>query len=213
MWNVARSFVSLLFPACCAACGAECVEGQAFCGACALSVDSLPGLGESLPRPPGVVRARAMFGFGGALARAVRIFKLAPRPELAGPLGALLPFARAELIVPVPLHGKRLRARQFNQSAALAFAGRDARRLAGTIDTAALVRVRDTPSQATLPAAERRRNVLGAFRADPRRVRGRRVLLVDDVLTTGATAEACARALGEAGAAEVAVLTLARALP
>ena len=105
MWSVARSFVSLLFPACCTACGAECMEGQAFCTSCSLSVDPLPGLGESLPAPPGVVRVRSMFGFGGALARAVRIFKLAPRPELAGPLGALVPFARAELIVPVPLPG------------------------------------------------------------------------------------------------------------
>jgi ComF family protein len=206
-----RALVSLIYPAKCTACSSSCMEGEAFCSACTLSVDPLPGLGETLPLPPGVSRARSAFGYGGALARAVRTLKLGPRPELAGPLGALLPRAEAELIVPVPLHPRRLRERQLNQSAALAFAARDAGRLRGPIVPHALVRVRDTPSQATLPAAERRDNVRGAFRAEG--VRGRQVLLVDDVLTTGATAEACARALRSAGAAGVAVLTLARALP
>jgi predicted amidophosphoribosyltransferase len=81
------------------------------------------------------------------------------------------------------------------------------------MDVDGLTRVRDTAPQAFLPLAERRANVKDAFRAAPKHVAGRRVLLVDDVMTTGATAHACAEALLAAGAAEVGVLTVARAVP
>jgi len=81
------------------------------------------------------------------------------------------------------------------------------------VSTAALARIRDTPPQISLGPAERSRNLRGAFVAQPRRVSGQRILLVDDVLTTGATVGACARALYRAGAADVVALTLARAVP
>jgi ComF family protein len=114
--------------------------------------------------------------------------------------------AQAELIVPVPLHPGRLWSRRFNQSALLA------RTLAShcnrPTDFLLLQRTRRTPSQGEMPSARaRRRNVLGA-RAEA--VRGRTILLIDDVYTTGATIEACARALKRAGAGKVMVLTLAR---
>jgi ComF family protein len=143
----------------------------------------------------------------------LRRLKFAGLPELAVPLAALLPTTAAELIVPVPLHPRRLRERQFNQAAALAYAARDAHRLSGPIELHALARIRDTPPQTSLGPAERRRNLRGAFLADARRVRGRAVLLIDDVATTGATLEACARALRAAGSPRVSALTLARAVP
>jgi ComF family protein len=109
-----------------------------------------------------------------------------------------------DLAVPVPLHRSRRRARGFNQASELA-------RHLGPRLTEALKRTRATPSQTDLPAARRHANVKGAFtlarRAD---VRGRRIVLVDDVSTTGATLEACARVLTDAGAREVRALTAAR---
>jgi ComF family protein len=117
--------------------------------------------------------------------------------------------ADADLIVPVPLHTRRLWRRRFNQSAMLAVAlGRLCR---VPVDCFALVRVRPTASQVS--ADQRRRNVAGAFRVDKGeapRIAGRKLVVVDDVITTGATAEACARVLKRAGAARVDVLALAR---
>ena len=119
--------------------------------------------------------------------------------------------ADADLIVPVPLHRARLWRRRFNQAAALG--GAIARQAARPLDTGALQRVRPTRPQVGLTRAERARNLQGAFRVAPEarpRLAGRRLLLVDDVLTTGATANAAARALIRAGAREVDVLTFAR---
>ena len=115
------------------------------------------------------------------------------------------------LIVPVPLYRSRLWWRRFNQSAMLASA---LGRLTGLpVDCFVLKRVRRTSSQVGLSADQRRRNVAGAFRVDPARahfLKGRKVVLVDDVITTGATAEACTRVLRRARAARVDVLVLAR---
>ncbi|HEY5046703.1 MAG TPA: ComF family protein [Rhizomicrobium sp.] len=120
--------------------------------------------------------------------------------------------ADADVIVPVPLHWRRLWQRRFNQSAVLA------NRLAGLsgvpCECRALRRLRHTKSQGEMPSAKaRRRNVRAAFRIDPARqasIERRKVLLLDDVFTTGSTVESCARALKRAGAEKVLVLTLAR---
>ncbi|MCE5307024.1 MAG: ComF family protein [Acidobacteriales bacterium] len=131
-------------------------------------------------------------------------------PVLGGFLGAALPREeRFDVLVPMPLHWVRRWRRGFNQSYLLA---RELSRRTGIPVVGALRRKRSTASQASLSRAERRRNVRGAF--EPRRdadVGGLRVLLVDDVLTTGATANACAAVLKRAGASCVTVLTLARA--
>ena len=123
--------------------------------------------------------------------------------------GALI--TEADLIVPVPLHYTRLVARGFNQSAWLAQAiGRAGGR---PVSVDALKRTRRTPSQAGLSSRGRRRNVSGAFVVHARalkRIQDAQVLLVDDVLTTGATLNACARALKRAGARQIDVLLLAR---
>ncbi len=226
------ALLALLYPARCSSCDGPCEEGAAFCELCGISLEAIavacPRCGfpsESdgaaragpclacLKRAPPFRTAEAPFLFGGALARAVRRLKWGRQPELGRPLGALLPkrlLEAADLVVPVPLHPRRLRAREFNQSALLAIEVARRRR---PVDLRALERTRDTPPQSALGVAERRRNVRGAFRARRSSVEGRRVLLVDDVFTTGATCEACTLALLEAGAAEVAVLTLARAMP
>jgi len=112
----------------------------------------------------------------------------------------------ADIAVPVPLHARRRRSRGFNQAADLA------RHLNLPI-VRALVRTRATPSQTDLPAARRHANVRGAFALRRRHdVRGLRVIIVDDVVTTGATLEACARVLIDAGAASVSAVTAARAV-
>jgi ComF family protein len=142
-------------------------------------------------------------------------YKYSRDVSLARPLGALLaeraplPIGDYDVLMPVPLHIDRLRWRGFNQALLLAH------RLAGgvAVDAMSLQRVRPTVPQVELTETERRRNVAGAFRvARPDRVRGRRILLVDDVYTTGATVDECSRALLRAAARAVDVLVLARAV-
>jgi ComF family protein len=116
--------------------------------------------------------------------------------------------ADADLQLPVPLHWTRLFARRYNQAAVLAHAIAKA---GGPPVAADCLLRRRTPSQGNKNASARRRNVAGAFAVkDPDEIRGKRVVLIDDVLTTGATVEECARILKRAGAARVDVLTLAR---
>lgn len=123
--------------------------------------------------------------------------EFAPRPAQPG------------LVVPVPLHSKRLLWRGFNQSQELAVAV--ATQARAPLRPAALRRLRDTRPQSTLSGAERLTNLNGAFAADPALVRGQRVLLVDDVCTTGSTLRECAKTLRQSGAEAVDVLVLARA--
>jgi ComF family protein len=117
--------------------------------------------------------------------------------------------AEADAITPVPLHARRLWTRRFNQAAAL---GREIARRAGKpFEPALLRRIKATPSQVGLSREQRVQNMQGAFRAAPAAlVQGRRIALVDDVLTSGATANAAARALLRAGAAQVDLIVFAR---
>jgi ComF family protein len=159
---------------------------------------------------------RSLYLYEGAAREAVRALKYNYLSALAQPMAQLM--ARyleeeegieADLVVAVPLYGRRRRLRGYNQSALLA---RGLSRLCGlSLAERGLVRRRNTPPQArSVDAEARRRNVADAFVADRRRVEGKRVLLIDDVMTTGATLDACARALRQAGAASVWGLTFAR---
>jgi ComF family protein len=205
---------------------AECWRGIDFiappsCARCGLPFEFDPGAGAlcgaCLREPPLFDRAAAVMRYGETSKRLILAFKHADRIEAAPPFGEWLAragaalIAETELVAPVPLHRWRLLARRYNQAALLAQAvGRIARR---PVALDLLRRLRPTPSQGGLDAAQRRRNVRGAFAVRPHwreHVGGRAVLLVDDVMTTGATVEACARALKRAGAARVHVLTLAR---
>jgi ComF family protein len=164
--------------------------------------------------PPPYDYARSAALFEGALREAVHALKYSGRRALARPLGDLAAgycsatLAEAiEAVVPVPLARDRGRERGFNQAELLA--QRVAHRLGVPVRPRWLWRVRPTRPQSDLAASERRANVRGAFRASPQ-VSGRHVLVVDDVLTTGATLGECARALREGGARRVGVLTVAR---
>jgi ComF family protein len=164
--------------------------------------------------PPPYDYARSAALFEGALREALHAFKFSGKRALARPLGDLAAehcvatLAEAiEAVVPVPLARARERERGFNQAELLA--QRVARRLGVPARPRWLARVRATRPQSDLAASERRANVRGAFRAAPE-VSGRHVLVVDDVLTTGATLGECARALRDGGARRVGVLTVAR---
>jgi ComF family protein len=233
--TIADALASVLFAPACAAC-AEPLDRPtrgAVCQACWRAVRPLTpplcdGCGDPLPSwrtisvplgrcarcrrgPRAVDRARAAGEYDGALRAVVHALKYDGRRSLARPLAALMRARGGDLIagaraaVPVPLHASRRRERGFNQAADLA-------RHLGPPVVFALARVRATAEQASLPAGRRHGNVRGAFTATraARTLRGAIVLLVDDVSTTGATLEACARALKQAGVAEVRAVTAAR---
>jgi ComF family protein len=170
----------------------------------------------ALARPPAYDRARAVAHFSGSMRTLVHQLKYADRHDARALFGRWLVEAGRELlagvdvVVPVPLTRWRLLSRRFNQAAILA--QELARQTGLGLDPHLLHRTRFTKTQVGLTHDQRRRNVAGAFNVPRGRrasLQGRNVLLVDDVITTGATAEACARALKRAGAARVDVLSLA----
>lgn len=172
---------------------------------------------EAIAEPPAYGRARAVVRYDEMAGKLVHALKYNDRLDLAPALGRWMAAAGRELtaaadaIVPVPLHWRRLWARRFNQSAALAASVSNV--CGKPVLLQALRRVKATPQQVGLSRAERAANVQGAFRvaqAARREIAGRKLLLVDDVLTSGATVEACARALLRAGVANVDVLVFAR---
>lgn len=167
--------------------------------------------------PPAFDRARAAMRFSDVARDLVHLLKYGDRLDLVQPFSHWMARAGSELLrecdalVPVPLHWTRLFQRRFNQSAALAQAL--SRRTKVPVIDDVLIRVRATPPQVGLARDERARNVHGAFSVGQAlrvKMKGKRIVLIDDVLTTGATANACARVLRRAGAARIDVLTLAR---
>jgi ComF family protein len=234
-----RSLLDLLFPPLCHICKAfipkagellicpDCLKKITFlvtplCTVCGIPFGTESGLdhvcGACLKNTPRYI-CRSATIYAGPVQELIHRFKYGYRVHLSEPLGllaarALAPFcseAEPELIVPVPLHRKRLRQRGYNQSQLIG--GVLSKLWKVPLEPGNLRRVRWTEPQTSLDAAQRRENVSGAFAVKvPRRVEGKRVLLVDDVFTTGSTIRACADPLWEAGVAAVYVVTVARSL-
>jgi ComF family protein len=172
---------------------------------------------QAIADPPAYARARAAVRYDEIARSMVHALKYGDRLDLApvmarwmGRAGAEL-LADADLVVPVPLHWRRMWARRFNQSATLAKLLAEPR--GKVVSHTVLKRVKATPQQVGLSRTERAANVQGAFRVEPpgkAKVARKHVLLVDDVLTSGATVDACARILLRAGARQVDVLVFAR---
>ena len=219
--------LDLLLPHRCTACAAPVASvRRPFCELCwqsVLLVDracarcGLPGGAGLCPtcrqHPPLYSVARSAVEYGGQVALAIGQIKYGGRSYLCRPLATLLrpllpELLPLEMVIPVPLHPRRLRQRGYNQAAVLARELVRQKKL--DVCHGALERHLDTGSQASLGRTLRLQNLRGAFTAHKERVSGARVLLVDDVMTTGATAAACTEALLEAGTREVKVLTLAR---
>ena len=188
------------------------------CFSCGLPFDFEVGsdtrCASCIAKPPAFDSARSVLRYDDASRAAILALKRSDRLDLVPAFARWLERAgrdltpETDLIVPVPLHRRRLWSRRYNQSGLLAS---ELGKLIGKpVAMQTLQRTRATPSQGDMPSAKaRRRNVRGAFRAAPE-LRDKTVLLIDDVLTTGATVDACSRALKRAGAARVFVLTLAR---
>lgn len=237
--GIAQRATDFLFPPACPGCGRMLSRHSAVCTACwqkivfierpyceVLGIPFGHDLGqgilsaEAIANPPDFDRLRSVCAFNGTARNLVHALKYRDRTELAPMLALWMARAGKEIladcdaIVPVPLHSFRLMSRKFNQAAELALA---LSRLSGKPMLAAAVRrTRNTEHQVGLGRTGRAENVRGAFRVTERgrtELVGKRIVLVDDVYTTGATVSAIARVARRAGVADISVLTFARALP
>lgn len=202
---------------CCSGCEADLPVIDSLCLRCGLPLQAVArACGRCTRRSPAFDRTWPGFAYAGSLERLVHRFKfhrdLAAGRVLAGLTArrlAAMGAYRPQALVPVPLHWRRQLWRGFNQSRMLAD---DLSRQLGGIPVAPMLRrSRPTPAQSNLPAASRGANVRGAFIARRPACRLRHVALVDDVMTTGTTLDACARALNKAGVERVEVWVVARA--
>jgi ComF family protein len=227
-----RSVLDFALPPRCGGCGTIVDEVDSFCSGCWRDLDFLQGgclrcglplqateaetCGRCLANPPRLDRIRSAVAYDD-ISRSIALrLKYGRRTALARTMSRYMRPLVTDLpshavLVPVPLHRSRLWSRGFNQSALVA---RELSRSTGLpLSIDALKRVRATPSLKGMAMRQRRRTVAGAFRANPAaELRGRTVILIDDVLTTGSTANACARVLKKAGAKRVDLISWARVI-
>ncbi len=237
--EMVSGLADMLFPVQCATCGDALIggEGDPFCSDCLSAVSfTTPPLCTSCGFPFTITQgadhlceecilashpfsvARSLGIYEGALLDAIHLFKYHGKISVGEALGRMmaqtpydsLAIGDYSLIIPVPLHPKRLRERGFNQS--LVLARQVSKRFSIPLDFLALRRTLHTEAQVKLSGRKRRTNVRGAFEVKARnRIQGHKIVLIDDVYTTGSTAAECSKVLVQSGAKEVAVLTLARA--
>ena len=231
-----RLMLDVGLPPLCPSCREPVGDGAGLCAACWSKLSPIerpfceklgipftydPGPGiysmQAISDPPAYARARAAVRYDDIARSMVHALKYGDRLDLAPVMARWMAragtdlLADADVVVPVPLHWRRIWARRFNQSSMLATILAATRQL--PVSHTALKRVKATPQQVGLSKAERAANVQGAFRVDPAgkaEIARRHVLLVDDVLTSGATVDTCSRALLRAGARQVDVLVFAR---
>ncbi|MBN1311803.1 MAG: ComF family protein [Anaerolineae bacterium] len=225
--SVARAALDLLFPPRCAVCGrverklcADCVAdfhpiGDSFCPTCGEPQLVSNICGRCAANPPAFEYIRSAYRYEAGLRKAIHVFKYNGRRGLAAPLAdamvQVLPKPLTTVVIcPVPLYPARQAQRGYNQARLLAEELAHCWNLT-CLPEEALRRIRSTSSQVGLDYTARQSNVSNAFAADPALVGGNAILLVDDVCTTGATMNACAKALLAAGATFVAGVSLARA--
>lgn len=237
---IIRRFLDFLFPTSCSYCRATVGDSSVpyFCSDCWSDFSLISGpvcpccgnpygspdalthspdheCGACRQRPPKFDQALSVGHFEGPLREAIHQFKYRPCRSLGKPLSAWMAHhinvvSGIDIVVPVPLHKKRLRHRGFNQALLLAYTMSEVHRISLSYDN--LFRTRPTRPQVELSGVERVKNVAGAFSLKrPQDITGKRVLLVDDVFTTGATMNECASVLKASGAGSVIALTLARA--
>ncbi len=239
--SMLRRAARLLLPSACTSCTQPLTDdpNPFFCRQCWEYIRPLPGPGcprchrpfasasatshspthechDCRTRAPQYTQVWASYAYTPPLRDAIALFKYRGKVALADSLGALLarslpPDLTTDILMPVPLHPARLREREFNQS--LLLADRISPVLQRPVSWRNLMRTVDTDPQITLPRSARLRNLHQAFALRvPREVLGKRILIIDDVFTTGTTVNECAKVLLQAGALEVAVLALARSV-
>ena len=230
--TVGKWLLDLALPPRCPGCGTITSEPQSFCPDCWRSVEWLGDSGcrscglileateleicaACLAKPPIIARSRAAVAYG-ETSRTLPLRlkysrKIALAKTMARYMRPLVDWSDEPVLIPVPLHRRRLWTRGFNQAALIAAAL--AQGSLARIDPLALRRRKPTAALKGMSPAQRRREVAGAFQVvDVRAVEGRKVILVDDVLTTGSTANACAKALRRAGASRIELICWARVL-
>lgn len=224
MKKVLHDFIDLVFPNCCPGCDQPLVSGEEhLCTSCELDLPLYAANDNILHYFAGrleLTEARAFMKFyhGGIAQNLLHHLKYKGDQELGEYLGRMFirhlqkesAYKRVDVVVPVPLHKSKLRARGYNQSEVLARGMAD--KLGVTVDKTSIIRTRKSETQTKKNRADRWLNVSGIFEVTSNKLQGKHVLLIDDVITTGATLEACGETILAAGAVSLSVGALAAAI-
>jgi len=219
-----NDLVDLLFPNCCPGCGQPLVAGERhLCNSCELDLPLFALSEQILDRFAGRIKlaeARAYIKFyhGGLAQKLLHSIKYKNNQELGEYLGKMFiahlqnsgKFGKPDVVIPIPLHKSKLRVRGYNQSEALARGMANA--LGISVDTTSVIRVKKSETQTKKDRAARWQNVSGIFAVTNDSLNNKHILLVDDVITTGATLEACGQTLLDAGVASLSIAALAAAM-
>ncbi len=224
-----NNFLNILFPETCPSCAGRSHDHSIapFCSECWQSLAVYNGpkcqrcskplvsdvsilCGECIQDEPAFTYADIFSLYDGPLKKAINLLKYHGVKRLSKPLSNLLSrikLPQVDTVIPIPLHQKRLRQREYNQSALIAY--HVAKRLERPLVTDCLIKIKDTPPQVGLSSKNRRLNIKNAFEVRSNNIKGGKILLIDDVVTTGATIRECSGVLKKAGVRSVYVIALA----